>query len=217
MLGFGYDWDREIATCRPEYYKWEQWFFTELYKKGLVYKKTSTVNWCPNDETVLANEQVHEGCCWRCDTPVEQKEIPQWFIKITDYAEQLLGGLDQLPQWPDMVKTMQRNWIGRSEGVEITFDVADTAEKVSVYTTRPDTFYGVSYLGIAAAHPLAELAAENNPELAEFIREAKNAKVAEADLATMEKKGMATGLFAIHPLTGEKLPIWVANFVLMDE
>ena len=215
MLGFGYDWDREIATCRPEYYKWEQWFFTELYKKGLVYKKTSTVNWCPNDETVLANEQVHEGCCWRCDTPVEQKEIPQWFIKITDYAEQLLGGLDQLPQWPDMVKTMQRNWIGRSEGVEITFDVADTAEKVAVYTTRPDTFYGVSYLGIAAAHPLAELAAEKNPQLAEFIREAKNAKVAEADLATMEKKGMATGLFAIHPLTGEKLPIWVANFVLM--
>ena len=215
MLGFGYDWDREIATCRPEYYKWEQWFFNELYKKGLVYKKTSTVNWCPNDETVLANEQVHEGCCWRCDTPVEQKEIPQWFIKITDYAEQLLGGLDQLPQWPDMVKTMQRNWIGRSEGVEITFDVADTAEKVSVYTTRPDTFYGVSYLGIAAAHPLAELAAEKNPQLAEFIREAKNAKVAEADLATMEKKGMATGLFAIHPLTGEKLPIWVANFVLM--
>ena len=215
MLGFGYDWDREIATCRPEYYKWEQWFFTELYKKGLVYKKNSTVNWCPNDVTVLANEQVHDGCCWRCDTPVEQKEIPQWFIKITDYAEQLLGGLDQLPQWPDMVKTMQRNWIGRSEGEEITFDVADTAEKVAVYTTRPDTFYGVSYLGIAAAHPLAELAAEKNPQLAEFIREAKNAKVAEADLATMEKKGMATGLFAIHPLTGEKLPIWVANFVLM--
>ena len=215
MLGFGYDWDREITTCRPEYYKWEQWFFTELYKKGLVYKKNSTVNWCPNDVTVLANEQVHDGCCWRCDTPVEQKEIPQWFIKITDYAEQLLGGLDQLPQWPDMVKTMQRNWIGRSEGVEITFDVADTAEKVAVYTTRPDTFYGVSYLGIAAAHPLADLAAEKNPELAEFIREAKNAKVAEADLATMEKKGMATGLFAIHPLTGEKLPIWVANFVLM--
>lgn len=215
MLGFGYDWDREIATCKPEYYKWEQWFFTELYRKGLVYKKTSTVNWCPNDETVLANEQVHDGCCWRCDTPVEQKEIPQWFIKITDYAEQLLGGLDNLPQWPDMVKTMQRNWIGRSEGVEIIFEVADTNEKVAVYTTRPDTFYGVSYLGIAAAHPLASLAAQNNPELAAFIQEAKNAKVAEADLATMEKKGMATGLFAIHPLTGEKLPIWVANFVLM--
>lgn len=215
LLGFGFDWDREIATCKPDYYKWEQWFFTELYKKGLVYKKTSTVNWCPNDETVLANEQVHEGCCWRCDTPVEQKEIPQWFIKITDYAEQLLGGLDTLPQWPDMVKTMQRNWIGRSEGVEITFDVANTNEKVAVYTTRPDTFYGVSYLGIAAAHPLASLAAQNNSELATFIQEAKNAKVAEADLATMEKKGMATGLFAIHPLTGEKLPIWVANFVLM--
>ncbi len=164
---------------------------------------------------MLANEQVHEGCCWRCDTPVEQKEIPQWFIKITDYAEQLLGGLDTLPQWPDMVKTMQRNWIGRSEGVEITFDVANTNEKVAVYTTRPDTFYGVSYLGIAAAHPLASLAAQNNPELAAFIQEAKNAKVAEADLATMEKKGMATGLFAIHPLTGDKLPIWVANFVLM--
>ncbi|MFC2552449.1 MAG: leucine--tRNA ligase [Rodentibacter sp.] len=215
LLGFGFDWDREIATCKPDYYKWEQWFFTELYKKGLVYKKTSTVNWCPNDETVLANEQVHEGCCWRCDTPVEQKEIPQWFIKITDYAEQLLVGLDNLPQWPEMVKTMQRNWIGRSEGVEITFDVADSNEKVAVYTTRPDTFYGVSYLGIAAAHPLASLAAQNNPELAAFIQEAKNAKVAEADLATMEKKGMATGLFAIHPLTGEKLPIWVANFVLM--
>ncbi|HHF4481051.1 TPA: leucine--tRNA ligase [Haemophilus influenzae] len=215
LLGFGFDWDREIATCKPDYYKWEQWFFTELYKKGLVYKKNSTVNWCPNDETVLANEQVHEGCCWRCDTPVEQKEIPQWFIKITDYAEQLLGGLDTLPQWPDMVKTMQRNWIGRSEGVEITFDVANTNEKVAVYTTRPDTFYGVSYLGIAAAHPLASLAAQNNSELAAFIQEAKNAKVAEADLATMEKKGMATGLFAIHPLTGEKLPIWVANFVLM--
>ena len=215
LLGFGFDWDREIATCKPDYYKWEQWFFTELYKKGLVYKKNSTVNWCPNDVTVLANEQVHDGCCWRCDTPVEQKEIPQWFIKITDYAEQLLGGLDALPQWPDMVKTMQRNWIGRSEGVEITFEVADTNEKVAVYTTRPDTFYGVSYLGIAAAHPLASLAAENNPELAAFIQEAKNAKVAEADLATMEKKGMATGFFAIHPLTGEKLPIWVANFVLM--
>lgn len=215
LLGFGFDWDREIATCKPDYYKWEQWFFTELYKKGLVYKKNSTVNWCPNDVTVLANEQVHDGCCWRCDTPVEQKEIPQWFIKITDYAEQLLGGLDNLPQWPDMVKTMQRNWIGRSEGVEITFDVADTNENVAVYTTRPDTFYGVSYLGIAAAHPLAGLAAQNNPELAAFIQEAKNAKVAEADLATMEKKGMATGLFAIHPLTGEKLPILVANFVLM--
>lgn len=215
ILGFGFDWDREIATCKPEYYKWEQWFFTELYKKGLVYKKTSTVNWCPNDETVLANEQVHEGCCWRCDTPVEQKEIPQWFIKITDYAEQLLNCLDDLPQWPDQVKTMQRNWIGRSEGVEITFDIKDTNEKLAVYTTRPDTFYGVSYVAVAAAHPLATLAAQNNPELAEFIQEAKNTKVAEADIATMEKKGMPTGLYAIHPLTGEQVPVWVANFVLM--
>ena len=215
LLGFSYDWDREVTTCRPEYYKWEQWFFTELYKKGLVYKKTSTVNWCPNDKTVLANEQVHEGCCWRCDTPVEQKEIPQWFIKITDYAEQLLNCLDDLPQWPDQVKTMQRNWIGRSEGVEITFDIKDTNEKLAVYTTRPDTFYGVSYVAVAAAHPLATLAAQNNPELAEFIQEAKNTKVAEADIATMEKKGMATGLYAVHPLTGEQVPVWVANFVLM--
>ena len=214
-LGFAIDWSRELATCKPDYYRWEQWLFTRLFEKGLIYRKNGTVNWDPVDQTVLANEQVHEGCCWRCDTPVDQKEIPQWFIKITDYAEQLLGGLDNLPQWPEMVKTMQRNWIGRSEGVEITFDVADTNEKVAVYTTRPDTFYGVSYLGIAAAHPLASLAAQNNPELAAFIQEAKNAKVAEADLATMEKKGMATGLFAIHPLTGEKLPIWVANFVLM--
>ncbi|MDG6896198.1 leucine--tRNA ligase [Volucribacter amazonae] len=215
VLGFAYDWDREVTTCRPEYYKWEQWFFTELYKKGLVYKKTSTVNWCPNDETVLANEQVHEGCCWRCDTPVEQKEIPQWFIKITDYAEQLLGGLDQLDEWPDMVKTMQRNWIGRSEGVEITFKLKDSEQTVAVYTTRPDTFYGVSYMAVAAGHPLAEQAAQHNPALAQFIQECKNTKVAEAELATMEKKGMATGLFAIHPLTGEEVPIWVANFVLM--
>lgn len=215
VLGFAYDWDREVTTCRPEYYKWEQWFFTELYKKGLVYKKTSTVNWCPNDETVLANEQVHEGCCWRCDTPVVQKEIPQWFIKITDYAEQLLNGLDELPEWPDMVKTMQRNWIGRSEGVEITFQVKDRDETVAVYTTRPDTFYGVSYMAVAAGHPLAESAAENNAELRTFIQEAKNTKVAEAELATMEKKGMPTGLYAIHPITGEALPIWVANFVLM--
>ncbi|HDR0611495.1 leucine--tRNA ligase [Pasteurella multocida] len=215
ILGFGFDWDRELTTCKPDYYKWEQWFFTELYKKGLVYKKTSTVNWCPNDETVLANEQVHEGCCWRCDTPVEQKEIPQWFIKITDYAEQLLGDLDNLPLWPDQVKTMQRNWIGRSEGVEITFKLDNSEDSLTVYTTRPDTFFGVSYVAVAAAHPLAEKAAENNPELAQFIQECKNTKVAEAELATMEKKGMPTGLFVIHPLTGEKLPVWVANFVLM--
>ncbi|OBX01972.1 leucine--tRNA ligase [Gallibacterium genomosp. 1] len=215
MLGFSYDWDREIATCKPQYYKWEQWFFTELYKKGLIYKKTSTVNWCPNDQTVLANEQVNDGCCWRCDTPVEQKEIPQWFIKITDYAEQLLQGLDQLPEWPDQVKAMQRNWIGRSEGVEITFKMQDSDETVTVYTTRPDTFYGVSYLAVAAGHPLAEQAAKNNPELAQFIQECRNTKVAEAELATMEKKGMFTGRYALHPITGEAVPVWIANFVLM--
>ncbi len=214
-LGFSYDWDRELTSCKPEYYKWEQQFFGELYQKGLVYKKTSVVNWCPNDETVLANEQVHEGCCWRCDTPVEQKEIPQWFLKITDYAEQLLGGLDNLPEWPDMVKTMQRNWIGRSEGVEITFKIENSDDSVAVYTTRPDTFYGVSYMAVAAAHPLAEKAARHNPALAAFIQEAKNTKVAEAELATMEKKGMATGINAIHPITGEAVPVWVANFVLM--
>lgn len=215
MLGFSYDWDREIATCKPQYYKWEQWFFTELYKKGLIYKKTSTVNWCPNDQTVLANEQVNDGCCWRCDTPVEQKEIPQWFVKITDYAEQLLQGLDQLPEWPDQVKAMQRNWIGRSEGVEITFKMQDSDETVTVYTTRPDTFYGVSYLAVAAGHPLAEQAAKNNTELAQFIQECRNTKVAEAELATMEKKGMFTGRYALHPITGEAVPVWIANFVLM--
>lgn len=215
MLGFGYDWKREIATCKPEYYRWEQWFFTKLYEKGLVYKKTSSVNWCPNDQTVLANEQVIEGCCWRCDTKVEQKEIPQWFIKITDYADQLLSDLDGLNEWPDMVKTMQRNWIGRSEGVDITFDIDGMDDTLTVYTTRPDTFMGVTYVGIAAGHPLAQKAAENNPELAAFINECRNTKVAEAELATMEKKGMATGLYAIHPLNGRKVPVWVANFVLM--
>lgn len=216
LLGFGYDWSREIATCDPDYYRWEQWFFTKLYEKGMVYKKTSAVNWCPNDQTVLANEQVIDGCCWRCDTKVERKEIPQWFIKITAYADQLLNDLDTLENWPEQVKTMQRNWIGRSEGVEITFDVADSDEKVTVYTTRPDTFMGATYVAVAAGHPLAQLGAINNPELVQFIDECRNTKVAEAEMATMEKKGMATGLFAIHPLTGEKLPVWVANFVLME-
>ncbi|WP_405424755.1 leucine--tRNA ligase [Pantoea stewartii] len=216
LLGFGYDWSRELATCQPEYYRWEQWFFTKLYEKGLVYKKTSAVNWCPNDQTVLANEQVIDGCCWRCDTKVERKEIPQWFIKITDYAEELLNDLDTLEEWPEQVKTMQRNWIGRSEGVEITFDVADSSEKVTVYTTRPDTFYGATYIAVAAGHPLAAQAAASNPALADFIAECRNTKVAEADMATMEKKGMATGLSVVHPLTGERLPVWVANFVLME-
>lgn len=215
LLGFGYDWNREFATCTPEYYRWEQEFFTKLYEKGLVYKKTSSVNWCPNDQTVLANEQVEDGLCWRCDTPVEQKEIPQWFIKITAYAQELLDELDNLDGWPEMVKTMQRNWIGRSEGVELKFDVAGQAD-LEVYTTRPDTLMGVTYVGIAAGHPLATVAAQNNPELAAFIDECKNNKVAEAELATMEKKGMDTGLKAIHPLNGREVPIYVANFVLMD-
>ncbi|WP_145520255.1 leucine--tRNA ligase [Yersinia mollaretii] len=216
LLGFGYDWDREIATCKPDYYRWEQWFFTKLYEKGMVYKKTSAVNWCPHDLTVLANEQVIDGCCWRCDTKVERKEIPQWFIKITDYADQLLNDLDTLESWPEQVKTMQRNWIGRSEGVDIVFDVVDSEDKLSVYTTRPDTFMGVTYVAVAAGHPLSLQAAETNPALADFVAECRNTKVAEAEMATMEKKGMATGLYAIHPLTGEKLAIWAANFVLMD-
>ncbi|WP_343554059.1 leucine--tRNA ligase [Pantoea sp.] len=216
LLGFGYDWSRELATCQPEYYRWEQWFFTKLYEKGMVYKKTSAVNWCPNDQTVLANEQVIDGCCWRCDTKVERKEIPQWFVKITAYAEELLNDLDKLEDWPEQVKTMQRNWIGRSEGVEITFDVANSAEKLTVYTTRPDTFMGATYVAVAAGHPLAQQAAAANPALAEFIDECRTTKVAEADMATMEKKGAATGLYAIHPLTGEEIPVWVANFVLME-
>ncbi|MBS0968379.1 leucine--tRNA ligase [Chimaeribacter arupi] len=216
LLGFGYDWDREIATCDPDYYRWEQWFFTKLYEKGLVYKKTSAVNWCPHDQTVLANEQVIEGCCWRCDTKVERKEIPQWFIKITAYADQLLNDLDTLESWPEQVKTMQRNWIGRSEGVEITFDVEESEETLTVYTTRPDTFMGVTYVAVAAGHPLSLQAAAGNPALADFIAECRNTKVAEAEMATMEKKGMDTGLVAIHPLTGDKVPVWVANFVLME-
>lgn len=216
MLGFGYDWSRELATCKPEYYRWEQKFFCELYKKGLVYKKTSAVNWCPNDQTVLANEQVIDGCCWRCDSKVERKAIPQWFIKITAYAEELLRDLDRLDHWPEQVKTMQRNWIGRSEGVEITFAVAGQDQQLSVYTTRPDTFMGATYLAIAADHPLANQVATGNPAISEFISECRNTKTAEADMATMEKRGMDTGLYAIHPLNGEMLPIWIANFVLIE-
>lgn len=215
-LGFGYDWNREFATCQPDYYRWEQWFFTRLYEKGLVYKKNATVNWDPVDQTVLANEQVVDGRGWRSGALVEQKEIPQWFIKITDYAEELLNDLEDLPDWPDQVKAMQKNWIGRSEGVEMVFSIADSEEQFSIYTTRPDTLFGVTYVALAAQHPLAKQAAESNPELAAFIEECKNNKVAEADVATMEKKGCATGLKAIHPLTGEEVPVWVANFVLMD-
>ena len=215
-LGFGFDWSREIKTCTPDYYKWEQKFFTELYKKGLVYKKMSSVNWCPHDETVLANEQVQDGRCWRCDTPVVRKEIPQWFLKITSYGDELTDFLDKLPGWPERVKTMQRNWIGRSYGASVTFGVDGSDDTLEIFTTRPDTLMGVTYVAVAAEHPLAKKAAAGNPELAKFIDEIRQLKVAEADIATIEKKGMATGLYAIHPLNGKKVPIWVANFVLMD-
>jgi leucyl-tRNA synthetase len=217
-LGFGYDWDREVATCTKEYYRWEQWFFTRLYEKGLVYKKNATVNWDPVDHTVLANEQVIDGRGWRSGALVEQKEIPQWFVKITDYAEELISDLEQLEDWPEQVRAMQKNWIGRSEGVEITFDLDQTVADLTqfdVYTTRPDTLYGVTYVAVAAQHPIALEAAKTNPDLANFIEECKSTKIAEAELATMEKKGCATGLFAVHPLTGNKVPVWVANFVLM--
>ncbi|WP_018981608.1 leucine--tRNA ligase [Salinimonas chungwhensis] len=218
-LGFGYDWDREVTTCKADYYQWEQWFFTRLYEKGLVYKKNSTVNWDPVDQTVLANEQVVDGRGWRSGALVEQKEIPQWFIKITDYAEELLTDLEKLEEWPEQVRAMQANWIGRSEGVEITFELEKSDAELNaldVYTTRPDTLFGVTYLGIAAQHPLAEKAAATSEEAARFIEECRNTKVAEAELATMDKKGCPTGFYAIHPLTKERLPVWIANFVLMD-
>ncbi|RLQ20826.1 leucine--tRNA ligase [Seongchinamella sediminis] len=214
QLGFAYDWDRELATCDPDYYRWEQWFFTRLFEKGLAYKKKAEVNWCENDQTVLANEQVVDGCCWRCDNPVERREIDQWFIKITDYADQLLNDLDKLDQWPEQVKTMQRNWIGRSEGVDLEFDF--NGEPLAVYTTRPDTLMGATYLAVAPQHPVARAAAEHNAQLAAFIEEQSHIKVAEAEMATMEKLGMATGFTATHPLSGEQVPIWVANFVLMS-
>ncbi|MFM7275852.1 MAG: leucine--tRNA ligase, partial [Gammaproteobacteria bacterium] len=218
-LGFAYDWSREIATCQPSYYRWEQWFFTRLYEKGLAYKKVSAVNWCPKDQTVLANEQVVEGCCWRCDTPVERREIPQWFIRITAYAEELLADLDKLEHWPEQVRTMQRNWIGKSRGLEMRFalerEVAGLSD-VAIYTTRPDTLLGVTYLALAAEHPLARALAGSDAALANFAAECRRSSVAEADMATMTKKGMDTGLFAIHPLSGRRVPIWVANFVLME-
>jgi leucyl-tRNA synthetase len=215
QMGFGYDWNRELATCHPEYYRWEQWFFTRLMKKGLVYKKEAEVNWDPVDQTVLANEQVIDGRGWRSGALVERKKIPQWFLKITDYADQLLDDLDKLDKWPDQVRTQQRNWIGRSQGVELSFDVAD-GSKLEVFTTRPDTLMGVTYVAVAAQHPLALKAAETNPELATFIDECKNVKVAEADMATMEKRGMPLGITVKHPLTGDDIPVWTANFVLMD-
>jgi leucyl-tRNA synthetase len=214
QLGLGVDWNREIATCKPEYYKWEQWLFTELFKKGLIYKKTSTVNWDPVDGTVLANEQVIDGRGWRSGALVEKRDIPQYFMKITAYAEELLNDLDKLEGWPEQVKTMQRNWIGKSYGCEVEFPIVGQDGNLKVYTTRPDTLMGATYVAVAAEHALATLAAENNPALAEFIAECKRGSVAEADVATAEKKGMATGLFVTHPLNGEQLPVWVANYVL---
>lgn len=214
QLGLGVDWDREIATCKPEYYKWEQWLFTELFKKGLIYKKTSTVNWDPVDGTVLANEQVIDGRGWRSGALVEKRDIPQYFMKITAYAEELLNDLDKLEGWPEQVKTMQRNWIGKSYGCEVEFPIVGQDGNLKVYTTRPDTLMGATYVAVAAEHALATLAAKDNPALAEFIAECKRGSVAEADVATAEKKGMPTGLFVTHPLNGEQLPVWVANYVL---
>lgn len=214
-LGLAYDWGREIATCKPDYYRWEQWLFVRLFKKGLVYNKTAAVNWDPVDQTVLANEQVIEGRGWRSGALVERREIPQWFMKITDYAEDLRMDLQQLSGWPEQVKTMQANWIGRSEGVQITFAVADSEQQIAVYTTRPDTLMGVSYLAIAAEHPIALRLAESNPQLLEFIDLCKKTDTSEAALETAEKKGMTTGVSVIHPISGEHIPLWVANFVLM--
>ena len=216
QLGYAYDWDRELATCHPDYYRWEQWFFCRLFEKGLVYKKDSEVNWDPVDQTVLANEQVIDGRGWRSGALVERRKIPQWFIKITAYADELLRDLDTLDGWPERVRVMQQNWIGRSEGLEFSFKVAGSDDLLTVYTTRPDTLMGVTYCAVAAQHPLALRAAEANPALAAFIKKQDNIKVAEAELATLEKEGMDTGLKAIHPITGEQVPIWTANFVLMS-
>jgi leucyl-tRNA synthetase len=214
-LGLGYDWDRELATCTPEYYRWEQWLFTRLFEKGLVYKKTASVNWDPVDNTVLANEQVIDGRGWRSGALIEKRDIPQYFMKITDYAEDLLNDLEQLDGWPEQVRTMQANWIGRSEGLQIEFAIADSDQALSVYTTRPDTLMGVSYVAVAAEHPLALKAAQSNPQLDTFIKECRVMETSEAALETAEKKGVATGVMAIHPVTGEQVPVWAANFVLM--
>ena len=216
-LGLGIDWSRELATCKPDYYRWEQWLFTRLFEKGLIYKKMATVNWDPVDHTVLANEQVIDGRGWRSGALVEKRDIPMYFFRITAYAEALLNGLDTLPGWPERVKTMQRNWIGKSFGVEIHFpyQARGEGEALKVFTTRADTLFGVTYVAVAAEHPLAQRAAENNPALAAFIAECKQGSVAEADMATMEKKGMDTGLRVYHPFTNEPVPVWVANYVLM--
>jgi len=219
LLGLGIDWTREVKTCTPEYYRWEQWLFTKLFNKGVIYKRTSTVNWDPVDNTVLANEQVIDGRGWRSGALVEKREIPMYFFRITQYADELLKDLDTLDGWPEQVKTMQANWIGKSYGCDVHFPYDQTSigtdGVLKVYTTRPDTLMGVTYVAVAAEHALATQAAANNPALTEFIAECKRGGTAEADMATMEKKGMNTGLFVTHPLTGEKLPVWVANYVLM--
>ena len=215
-LGFGYDWDRELSTCRPEYYRWEQWLFTRLFEQGIAYKKNAEVNWDPVDQTVLANEQVIDGRGWRSGALVERREISQWFLKITDYAEELLADLDTMDGWPDAVRAMQRNWIGRSEGVEIEFDLEGEGDSIRVYTTRPDTLFGATYMAVATSHPLALQAAEGNPSLADFLAECQRAGTSEAILETVEKRGMPIGRNVIHPITGAALPIWAANFVLMS-
>lgn len=216
QLGYAIDWKREFATCDPTYYHWEQWLFIQLYKKDRVYKKNAVVNWDPVDQTVLANEQVIDGKGWRSGAPIERREIPQWFFKITDYAEELLEGLEKLVDWPEQVRHMQRNWIGRSEGVEIRFNLSRGKEFLTVFTTRADTLMGVSYLGIAPEHPIAQKAAEKNSDIAKFIKQCKHSSVAEADITLQEKLGMDTGLTVIHPVTQKKLPIWITNFVLME-
>ena len=214
-LGFGYDWDRELATCTPDYYRWEQWLFTRMVDKGLAYRKKARVNWDPVDQTVLANEQVIDGRGWRSGALVEQREIDQWFIRITDYADELLDDLDAV-DWPEQVKTMQKNWIGRSQGVEFSFERKGSEERLEVYTTRPDTIMGITYVAVAAQHPIATQAAASNSEIQAFIEECAHMSVAEADLAQAPKRGMATGQFVVHPFTGEEIPIWIANFVLME-
>ena len=218
-LGLAVDWSREITTCKPDYYRWEQWLFTRLFEKGVIYRKNGTVNWDPLDQTVLANEQVIDGRGWRSGALIEKREIPMYYFKITAYADELLEGLDELPGWPEQVKTMQRNWIGKSRGMEVQFpynvDSIGTEGALKVFTTRPDTLMGATYVAVAAEHPLATQAAQGNPELQAFIAECKAGSVAEADMATQEKKGLPTSLFVEHPLTGEKLPVWVANYVLM--
>ncbi|POA29802.1 MULTISPECIES: leucine--tRNA ligase [Pseudomonas] len=218
-LGLAVDWSREVTTCKPDYYRWEQWLFTRLFEKGVIYRKNGTVNWDPVDQTVLANEQVIDGRGWRSGALIEKREIPMYYFKITAYADELLESLDDLPGWPEQVKTMQRNWIGKSRGMEVQFpynvDSIGETGALKVFTTRPDTLMGATYVAVAAEHHLATLAAKNNPELQAFIAQCKGGSVAEADVATQEKKGLPTGLFVEHPLTGEKLPVWVANYVLM--